>query len=256
MDGVKGSEHDGQLKLLISRLIGGTSEDSEFSNGDVSLWRQALTHSSWSNEQRLPSAHNERLEFLGDSVLQLVVTEWLIEEFPDHREGQLSMIRHRLVNNEALAEVGRSLGVSELLILGAGEEIQGARLRPKMSANALEALFGVCYLLFGIERTSQIIRAHLVLLLNEHRSGLTPKQVFHEWVQRNHKVSPVYVVEEVDGDQGRPIHLSGLSQVFRAQAYINEQPAAIGWGRSKKRAILDAAISAAHALGLWPPVNS
>lgn len=245
-------EFERDVKKLVCRLSGAEADGPI----DSALWFCALTHRSWCNEQKLSYPNNERLEFLGDSVLQLIVTEWLLDEFPDHNEGQLSMIRHRLVNNETLSTVGVELGVPELLRIGVGEEAQGARRRPKMIANAVESLLAACYLQLGISQTRTIVRRLFSSALIQHGSGLTPKQVFQEWAQQHHRCTPTYLTEERIPEPSINAHLPpelrSLNQVFFATASVNGQTLGRGWGRSKKRAITAAATMAAIELNLWP----
>lgn len=106
----------------------------------------ALTHSSWANEQQNGAHDNERLEFLGDAVLELCVTEELFKRFPDAHEGQLTKIRSKLVKEKSLATIANELGLDEYLLLGRGEESQGGRTRASLLADAVEAVIGAVFL--------------------------------------------------------------------------------------------------------------
>src|SRR5438445_8827820 len=107
---------------------------------DAGLLRLALTHPSVAHEQRIPIQHNQRLEYLGDAVLQLVLTRELYEKFPSFGEGPLTKARAKLVNRRALAEKGRSLGLGQYLILSRGEDAHGGRERPSALADTFEAV--------------------------------------------------------------------------------------------------------------------
>ena len=124
--------------------------------GDPRLLERALTHRSYANEHRL-TEHNERLEFLGDSVLSLVVSERLMEDRPGSSEGELSRLRAAVVSEPSLAEVARSIGLGEFLLLGRGEEQTGGRDKGSLLANSLEALVASIYLDGGIEQAAAFI---------------------------------------------------------------------------------------------------
>lgn len=123
---------------------------------DISLLATALTHSSWANEHR--TSHNERLEFLGDAVLEINVSRELYERFPDEREGGLTRLRSRLVSEGKLAELARGLGIGEMMFMGRGEASQGGRARPALIADAMEAVLGAVYLDGGHEEASALVQ--------------------------------------------------------------------------------------------------
>ncbi len=120
-----------------------------YSFGDVSYLEAALTHSSYTNEMRkrgIKATSNERLEFLGDAVLEIVISEYLYSNFAKYREGALTKMRQRLVCEKALARVAEQISLGEYLNVGSGEESANVRRRPKVLADALEALFAAVYL--------------------------------------------------------------------------------------------------------------
>ncbi len=117
----------------------------------------ALTHSSWANEQSEPLEDNERLEFLGDAVLELCVTEELFEKFKDAHEGQLTKIRSKLVKEKSLAEIALELNLNSFLKLGKGEEAQGGRTRSSLLADAMEAVIGAVFLDGGYDEARNFI---------------------------------------------------------------------------------------------------
>src|SRR5258706_5031863 len=132
---------------------------------DLGLLRLALTHPSIAHEQGAPVQHNQRLEFLGDAVLQLALTRELYEKFPAFDEGPLTKARAKLVNRRALAVHGRALGLGEHLIVSRGEELHGGRERPSALADAYEALVGAIFLDGGFEVAREFI-------LREFHSGV------------------------------------------------------------------------------------
>ena len=131
---------------------------------DKSLLLLAVTHSSWANEHGTGNAHNERLEFLGDAVLEIVVSAQLFARFPEAREGELTRLRSSLVNESALACLARELHLDKELRLARGEENQGGRNRDALLADAMEAVFGGVFLDGGMDRAREVIEN-----LYEHR---------------------------------------------------------------------------------------
>jgi ribonuclease-3 len=121
------------------------------------LLRTALTHSSYANESDTEVEHNERLEFLGDAVLELCTSEELYKRYPDVREGDLTNLRAKLVSEPTLAEIGRRIHLQEFIFLGKGEEAQGGRERDAVLSDALESLFGAVFLDGGFEASKQVI---------------------------------------------------------------------------------------------------
>ncbi|MGB9866804.1 MAG: ribonuclease III [Bacillota bacterium] len=143
----------GEFKQELERLAGGELDEE--------LLRTALTHSSASNEvQGLPC--NERLEFLGDAVLELAVSEWIFRLYPEASEGELTRLRARMVCGEQLAEAAAALGIGSQLLLGKGEEVRGGRNNKSILGSAFEAVVGAVFLSLGYEHASQFVRRVLV----------------------------------------------------------------------------------------------
>ena len=211
---------------------------------DPALLSEALSHSSYANEHR--AAHlnsNERLEFLGDSVLGFVTAEFLFVQHPDLPEGDLTRIRAALVCEQSLYEVARKLELGKFLKLGRGEEAGGGRERMSILADATEALFAAVYLDGGIVAASQLI--HRVLLDVEREEAVEErrkdfKTALQELVQRQAGRELAY---RMVGEQG-PDH----AKVFLAEVLLNGQRAGTGSGRSKKEAEQAAAKAALAAL--------
>jgi ribonuclease-3 len=208
------------------------------------LLSEALNHSSYANEHRSDHVRsNERLEFLGDSVLGFVTAEYLFALHPDMPEGDLTRIRAALVCEESLHEVAQKLDLGHYLKLGRGEENGGGRKRPSILADATEAVFAAVYLDGGIGEASALI--HRVLLDAERQEAVEArrrdyKTLLQELVQRTPGRTITYrLVKETGPDHCR---------VFVMEVSVNGQPVGQGEGRSKKEAEQAAAASALKAL--------
>jgi ribonuclease-3 len=205
-----------------------------------SLLEQAFVHLSYLNENpTFAQPSNERLEFLGDAILNFVVTEKLYEEFPQLSEGELTEIRATLVCRDTLAELASSLKLGDWLLLGRGEEANGGRVKESNLANAMEALIGALYLDQGITETRRFILRQLKPELEEIKAGkITPnyKALVQELVQGQKKPTPVYRLVEATG----PDH----SKQFTAEILVEGEALGKGVGKSKKVAESQAARAA------------
>ena len=214
-----------------------------YSFRDESLLRLALTHPSLSHESGEPTPHNQRLEFLGDAVLQLVLTEKLFALFPAFDEGQLSKSRAKLVNGETLAGLGRALGLGQYLILSRGEDGNGGRERSSTLADAFEAVLGAIYLDAGLVLVRDVILREFEPALGglETLPGIeNPKGELQELLQARSASAPEYVVVSATG----PDH----DRVFECTVQHGGIELARGTGRSKKAAESDAALAALKKL--------
>jgi ribonuclease-3 len=194
---------------------------------DKTLLENALTHSSYANENRdLPYASNERLEFLGDSVLGFAVADYLYHRYPDKQEGELTRIRADLVCEKSLAQVARQIGLGEYLRLGHGEEPEG-RTRASTISDAVEAVLAAAYLDGGFEVARGIIHRLLLggIQTGQHKDF---KTLFQELVQRKRGQTIGYVMT---GETG-PDH----DKQFTADVLLNGEVVGSGAGRSKKAA--------------------
>ncbi|OGS00326.1 MAG: ribonuclease III [Elusimicrobia bacterium RBG_16_66_12] len=194
--------------------------------GDAGLLKLAMSHKSFTSESG-SGACNERLEFLGDSVLAAVVAHQLFSEYPDEPEGNLSKKKSLLVSRPSLAAWAEELGLGQHLYLGVGEETTGGRTRQSLLANALEALIGAIYLDGGYDAASVFIRTwcarrHGSLLETDHKSRL------QEILQKKHKVPPTYEIASSAG----PDH----DKTFTVTVRIGEDRLGTGTGKSKKEA--------------------
>ncbi len=210
------------------------------------LFLAALTHSSYANEHLDEGAeHNERLEFLGDAVLELVVSEYLYRAYPDLPEGDLTKVRAGVVCEPTLAKKARELGVGNLVLLGRGEEMMGGRERDSLLADVFEALTGALYLDRGLEATRSFIVRTLAeeidSLVNNPRSH-DFKSMLQELVQqRDHTARITYQVVQERG----PDH----NKVFEVVVKVNGRLYGCGRGKSKKGAEQQAAAQALEKLG-------
>ncbi|MDQ1696572.1 MAG: ribonuclease [Frankiaceae bacterium] len=218
MPGGEGTGED--LAGLVAVLGGGI---------DLQLIERAVTHRSYAYENGgLPT--NERLEFLGDSVLGLVVTEELFRRHPELPEGQLAKLRAAVVNSRALAEVARCLGIGRYLRLGRGEEASGGRDKSSILADAVEALIGAVYLDLGTEPARAVVLRLFADLLDESArlgAGLDWKTSLQELSAGRSLGVPDYQVTESGPDHAKAFH---------AVAIVGGEPVGEGEGRSKKEA--------------------
>ncbi len=208
---------------------------------DESLLLRALTHRSYAYENGgLPN--NERLEFLGDSVLGLVVTDTLYAAHPDLPEGQLAKLRAAVVNMRALAEVARTLGLGDHVMLGRGEESTGGRDKASILADTMEAVIGTVYLSCGMDGAANLVHHLLDPLMAASATlgaGLDWKTSLQELSASSVQGVPVYRVEEEGPDH---------EKTFYAQAVVGDEVLGSGTGRSKKEAEQGAAELAWRAL--------
>lgn len=219
----------------------------EFTNKDHLV--QALVHRSFLNENRdFPLAHNERLEFLGDAVLELVVTEFLFENYLNP-EGELTNWRAALVNAKTCATVAKEMGLEPYLFLSHGEQKdQGTKARDYILANAVEAVIGAIYIDKGWDLSKQFITRWILSKLPEileHGLWMDPKSRFQESSQEIVGVTPTYKVLSEDG----PDH----DKQFEIGVYLGKEMVARGQGGSKQEAQVDAAEHALQAKGWKGP---
>ncbi len=204
---------------------------------DTSLIRQAFTHRSYLNEHRNEAGgHNERLEFLGDAVLELISTHFLYTKFPEQDEGDLTAYRAALVNAITCAEIATALGMNDYLLLSRGESKDNGRARQMLLANAFEALVGAIYLDQGYDAAKDFITTHLFPKIDEivkKKLWRDAKSNFQEKAQDAENATPHYeVIRETGPDHDKQ---------FVVGVYIKEVLVAQGTGKSKQEAEQDAA---------------
>jgi ribonuclease-3 len=215
---------------------------------DLELLQQALIHSSYLHEHRdLAVGHNERLEFLGDSVVSLAISDALYRRHPDDDEGVLSARRASIVSTAGLARLAGRLSLGEYLLLGEGESQRGGRRRPALLASAFEAVVGALYLDLGYEAASGFVVALASPELTAHRplgSLKSPKSRLQEFTQRLSGERPQYHLVDAVG----PDH----DKVFRVEVAVSGRVIGVGEGHSRRLAETAAAARAIEALRETP----
>ncbi len=218
------------------RRCGGLEETLGYRFHDPQLLQAALTHRSFRFENPEAGADNQRLEFLGDAVLGLLLADWVYHHFEEHSEGMLTILRSRIASTAALAQVARSLGIGPFLRLGHGEAAGGGHDRETSLADALEALLAALYLDAGLRRTDEVFRRifapHLDALDND-RWADNPKGHLQTLAQRDHQAAPVYCLLAEEG----PPH----ARTFRVEVRVGPHLRAEGTGPSKQTAQVAAA---------------
>lgn len=203
-----------------------------FTFKDQKLLKTVFIHRSYMNENRKEElTHNERLEFLGDAVLELVVTEYLYKNYPEHTEGEMTNWRSALVKGNNLANVAKSLELGEYLYLSHGEEKSGGRKKPYILANTVEALIGAVYLEHGYKIAHKFIDHFIIQELEniiEKGLHIDAKSKFQEWSQEKFGITPTYEVLEEFG----PDH----DKRFKMGAYHDKKLMGEGEGSSKQKA--------------------
>ena len=198
------------------------------------LLRQARTHSSYAHEKnRKELMDNERLEFLGDAVLEVVSSEFLFKNHPEMNEGQMTKLRASLVCEQSLATCARELELGKFLLLGNGEDLTGGRERDSILSDAWEALIGAMYLDGGFTSAKEFILKYVLTDIEHKKLFYDSKTMLQELIQNKYKQSLHYVLLSEDG----PDH----NKIFTVQAYMDDTPLLTGKGRTKKAAEQNAA---------------
>ena len=210
----------------------------KFKNTD--LLKLAFTHRSYLNEHRGENIKsNERIEFLGDAVLELIATEYLYEKYPKQTEGEMTNFRSALVQGKQLAVIARQLGLGKYLFLSNGEENSGGREKNYILANTLESLIGAIYLDAGFQKAKKFVHDFVLSSLDEiieKELHIDPKSKFQEIIQEKMEVTPIYKTLSESG----PDH----NKRFEAGVFVNNELIAKGIGGSKQLAEENAAVQA------------
>lgn len=196
----------------------------------------ALTHRSYHNEAREQLEHNERYEFLGDAVLELVATQYLFEKFPEDPEGVLTSYRSALVKTESLAEEAKRLNLGQYILMSKGEDMSGGRTRLYILANTVEAIIGAMYLTLGYDACKAFITKNILYKIEDiiHNEGdIDAKTKLQEIAQEEVRVTPSYSLIEATG----PDH----NKVFKMEVFIGSKSFGSGTGKSKQEAEQNAA---------------
>ena len=219
------------------KLLEDLTKKLQISFNNIDLLNQAFIHESYANERKdLKLVSNERLEFLGDSVLGLSVTEYIYFKYDEAPEGELNKIRAAVVSRPTLAEKAAALHLGKYLLLSKGEEAGGGRTRASLLANVFEALIGVIFLDQGLDEAKKFIISQLKdKIESAKRNELFRdyKSILQEMAQKEYKCCPYYEVLKEEG----PDHC----KIFEIKAMLNEKVLGIGRGKSKKEAEQEAA---------------
>ena len=213
---------------------------------DRILLQQALVHSSFGFEHLHDGQNNETLEFLGDAVLDLAVSDMLFHMYPGIREGELTKMRAELVREATLARMAGGIQLSNFLLLGKGEEASHGRMKPSILASAFEALVGAMYLDRGYEETLHIIRSHFAPMLPAHKEKMLvddAKSRLQEKLQEQFNQAPTYHLDAAEG----PDHAKTFKVSVRFMAVV----LGVGTGSSKKSAEQQAAETALATIDSW-----
>ncbi len=209
--------------------------EHEFNNPQFLV--EALTHKSFAYEQGSRLSHNEKLEFLGDAVLDLILSAYLMEKFPEDSEGNLSKKRASLVNESVLSKLSQKLGIDQNIRLGRGELSSQGRSKPRLLASAYEAILGAVFLDAGYSVVDRLVRDHfqglVEMIVGGEDFAADYKTKLQEMTQADIKCSPVYAVVSTEG----PSH----SPQFEVSLSLQGQEISRGVGRSKKIAEQEAA---------------
>ena len=208
----------------------------------IAIYKEAFTHASYANESHYVKKDYERLEFMGDAVLQLYVSEFLFNLFPDVPEGTLTTLRSKLVREESLARFSRELGLGELLYLGVGEEKSGGRERESVLANIFESFIGALYLDCGHDEVLKILQQTIFKHINDlDYDDITDyKTTLQELIQADQRRTVTYELLETSGPSNAP--------EFKVAVMMDDMCLGVGKGTSKKRAEQQAAKDALNKL--------
>lgn len=219
-----------------------------YSFKNPALYQQALTHRSYLNENKKPSLiSNERLEFLGDAVLELWVSDYLYHLFGHHQEGELTNLRALIVCTPNLSRLAQNINLGSELLLSRGEETHGGRTNSSILADTLEGLIGAIYLDGGFGKINQVLHQLFdqnIKEISNQKIYKDPKSLFQEIAQSQENTTPVYKILSETG----PDHLKN----FKAAVYVGDRLVATGTGNSKQRAEEAAATAGIKILSTKP----
>ena len=222
---------------MLEERITELEQKIQYAFQDRRLLVQALTHSSCANERRINKTGDyERLEFLGDAVLELVSSDYIYRENADMSEGKMTKYRSSIVCEPALAYCAREIGLEGYILLGRGEEATGGRKRDSIISDVMEAVIGAIYLDSGLAEAQRFIRRFILSDLEHKQLFYDAKTILQEEVQKENKGTPRYELTDEDG----PEH----DKTFRVEVFIGDVKAGTGVGHSKKAAEQKAAYEA------------
>ncbi|MBM4235586.1 MAG: ribonuclease III [Firmicutes bacterium] len=224
---------------IINELL----DDLGWKAENLSYYEQALTHSSFAHERGHRRLHNERLEFLGDAVLELIISDYLYQKYPQLSEGKLTKLRADLVCEASLARIAYGLNLGRHMRLGKGEIVGGGASRPSLLADTIEALIGAHFLDQGFEVSREKVLELFSPILQELQEGHLRrdfKTLLQEFTQARYAVTPSYMIVQESG----PDH----EKTFTAEVMLTADVVGVGEGRSKKEAEQAAAKEAWNTL--------
>ena len=233
------------MEFQRRKTLNALEERLEYRFHDLALLDTALTHTSYVKGDGRASAHNERLEFLGDAVLELCTSEYLYLRFPDYDEGAMTRLRAQAVCEGALYQVAREYGLGAMLLLGRGEDHSGGREKPSILSDAVEAVIGALYIDGGMEVAKGFIMRFVHNSVADAMAGRLIKDhktMLQEYVQKRHMGQIVY---ELTGSSG-PDH----NKTFTMRVLVAGETAGIGEGRTKQVAGQQAARAALIEFGV------
>lgn len=229
---------------LNSGVIWLILKDIKYKFHDKELFQQALTHSSWINENPNIREDNQRLEFIGDSVLGLMVAHCLFINKQDWNEDALTLMKAEIVKDSNLAIIAEEIGVNEAILLGKGEESNEGRKNPSILAQSVEALIGAIWIDQGLKETQKFIEDHIIRDISSITDIPEPKQntknLLQEYCQEEYQILPDYQIINEEG----PAH----SKTFTVEVYIHGKPYGKGIGKSRKEAEFMASAEALRTL--------
>ncbi|MFP4015612.1 MAG: ribonuclease III [Halanaerobiales bacterium] len=234
------------VSLYDKKLIRELENVIDLNFNDKLLLQRAITHKSFSNENTdLALRDNERLEFLGDSVLSIIISTYIFDHFPDYPEGELAKMRSVIVSEPILALKAREMKLGNYILLGKGEALSGGRKRDSILADAMEALIGSVYLDMGINKAKQFVISIFEEIIKDVEQGnyiQDYKTMLQELIQKDSINRPLYMVIKEEG----PDH----NKVFTVEVRHNDRVLGIGKGSSKKEAEQNAARLALKKKGM------
>ena len=228
------NKSDASVSLLENKL--------EYKFNNPSLLIQAVTHSSYANEMKMSKeSNNERLEFLGDAVLELVTSEYVYNKYKDLPEGDLTKLRAGMVCEQTLSSCAKDLNIGDFLLLGKGEDNSGGRTRDSILSDALEAIIGAIYLDGGFTSAKEFVQKKILNQIEDKELFFDSKTILQEIIQNeNHKQKIRYKLISEEG----PDH----NKSFTIALYVGNKQYGCGVGRTKKAAEQEAALQAIKKL--------
>ena len=212
----------------LSKIL---KEKFDISFKNEALLMEAMTHSSYANEHKeMKGIYNERIEFLGDAVLELTISDWLFRQFPHFQEGQLTKLRAQIVCEDSLSLLAKECSLNEYLLLGKGETLSGGREKPAILCDVFEAFIGALYLDKGMEEVQRFLDQVIVPKIKNGRYELITdfKTELQEYLQQN---GPVYIRYELVKEEG-PSH----DKIFTVQLIVDGKKYKTASGKTKKAA--------------------